>query len=85
VRRLYLSASNVLTTQSLFAAITRVAPLHHHTVGRGSQQNSSVVCYQNMTVWIAYLGAWWMSTAFVMELLPPVRLVQNATPGLSTY
>ena len=27
VRRLYLSASNVLTTQSLFAAVTRVAPL----------------------------------------------------------
>jgi hypothetical protein len=28
VSRLYLSVSNVLTTQSLFAAITRVAPLH---------------------------------------------------------
>jgi len=27
VRRLYLSASNVLTTQSLLAAVTRVAPL----------------------------------------------------------
>lgn len=32
VSRLYFSVSKVLTTQSLFAAITRVEPLCHNTI-----------------------------------------------------